>query len=404
MSDLLNQFLSERYYAPCKYGYPLGPNQCQCYQTYTGKYCTKSHAPAQINATDSQVTLASHWLQKYVGTYCTPAAYELNYLSTTGPHSSLVLSPKSWTENSPDGSGVPLPTEPISKGLYLNLLHLHETVGNANAKNKFIVIADGCTQIVTALIYAVMKKRGKISVSAPAPHWPKFKTIPSFVPNCTFETTDQPSDLSFITLPNNPDGSMELDPLMLQAKTVAYDLVYYWPSYLWQQPCLKRDDEIMLFSLSKFAAASATRFGWALVKDEELAQNMAEYIKGTQLDLSVDIQHRALHIISHINRYLGQKEDLLSYLAKELQLRWLVLLKLFELKKDWQVATTEPAGFIIWIKAKTNNVDAYQAFKKIGVTGEPGTVFGATAAYVRLNIGMEQPVFMKMMQRLNLLI
>lgn len=387
----------------CENGYLIstgvGNPYCQCYQTFSGEGCNISEEPEQIDATNSQITLVSPWLEQWVGAYCTSGNFDLNYMPSDAPHSSLILSKKLWDNPPVDGSHVPLPTDRISKDLYEAIVTLHDKVGNADTKNKYIVINDGATEIISAIHYAATKTfNGEVGFSAPAPYWPKFPKIPPFIPKCKWY--ERHPDVEAITIPNNPDGDLDLKPLST-TKLVYRDLVYYWPSCVWNKPLDKRNDDIMVFSLSKFAGMAATRFGWCVVKDEYFANAMAEYITGTQLNLSVDIQKRALHTLTKINQHVGKPTDMMSFISKELKIRWKLLDELFASKKSWKIASKCHCSFVIWLESTDKDVDAYKKFLSIGVTGERGVEFGGDSHQIRLNIGQENPVFHKLLNRLH---
>ncbi|WP_423797090.1 hypothetical protein, partial [Mycobacterium tuberculosis] len=55
-----------------------------------------------------------------------------------------------------------------------------------------------------------------------------------------------------------------------------YDMVYYWPHYTPIK--YKADEEIMLFTMSKYTGHSGSRFGWALIKDETVYNKLLNYM------------------------------------------------------------------------------------------------------------------------------
>jgi len=361
----------------CKNGYYYGPvlnNYCKCYQTYTGKKCEKKHKTKQIDAVLSQVIFASKWIKKYVPKYTVSPTYELNYEPWQFPHSAILLS--SSTRNKNVANPIPFPTDHISVVLYDEICKLHKLTKNAVTKDKYIVIANGATLLVNAIIYAVLKKHKNrdIKVGAPVPAWPHFHTIPEYIRGSKWETGNS-LDIEFITIPNNPDGNTDFKS-KTNTKYVVHDLVYYWPSCMGGSVPAIRNDDIMTFSLSKLAAHSGSRFGWALVKDKQLAKDMANYIYMSQLAISGDTQLRAINVIRAINKNIGKSTDMFKYISNILQSRWIILNKIFSNSPRFEIASKNHFNFIVWIKSLKNE-NAVEVFSTYGITGGAGAKFGA---------------------------
>ncbi|KAI5312522.1 hypothetical protein L3X38_041695 [Prunus dulcis] len=83
--------------------------------------------------------------------------------------------------------------------------------------------------------------------------------------------------IEFVTSPNNPDGQLNKAIFQGPNAKAIYDRVYYWPHFT-AIPA-PADDELMIFSISKFTGHAGSRFGWAVVKDESVYKRMSEYIE-----------------------------------------------------------------------------------------------------------------------------
>ena len=61
----------------------------------------------------------------------------------------------------------------------------------------------------------------------------------------------------------------------------------------------------MIFSATKQCGLAGTRFGWALLRDKELANQISEILAGTMVSVSEDAMLRAYNTISQILSKLG---------------------------------------------------------------------------------------------------
>ena len=79
---------------------------------------------------------------------------------------------------------------------------------------------------------------------------------------------------------------------MTDSSHVIYDLVYNWPMYT--DYLEKFNKEVMIFSSSKHDGLAGSRFGWGLIKNNDLANDTKQVIRSFVLSLSVDAQLRVL--------------------------------------------------------------------------------------------------------------
>ncbi|GAU46703.1 hypothetical protein TSUD_287920 [Trifolium subterraneum] len=65
--------------------------------------------------------------------------------------------------------------------------------------------------------------------------------------------------IELVTSPNNPDGQLKKVVFQGQNVKTIHDLAYYWPHYT---PILQPvDEDLMIFTLSKFTGHGGSRFG-----------------------------------------------------------------------------------------------------------------------------------------------
>jgi len=273
-----------------------------------------------VEARYSQLGFCDLWHNQFVPPYSTKSNEYLNYEM---PHYRVFDNTDEY---------------PINRNLYDSIFRLHQLTKNVNTKNKYLVIANGGTQILAALLYAISKlemKKKKIKCNSNVPCWGRFFALPYYIPKCEFSNIDP--NIEFITIPNNPDGDLSpnFNPL---TKYKIYDLVYYWSSCVWNN-LKEMNEEIMVFSLSKLSNNSGTRFGWALVKDKRIADEMADYINFTQLNVSGDVKKRANHVITYINEKINTNDCLFRFIKKKLKFRWYILEVLFSKSKNFKIVT-----------------------------------------------------------------
>ena len=65
--------------------------------------------------------------------------------------------------------------------------------------------------------------------------------------------------IEFVNSPNNPDGKLKKAIFQGPNAKAIYDRVYYWPNFT-AIPA-PADDELMIFSISKFTSDAGSRFG-----------------------------------------------------------------------------------------------------------------------------------------------
>ncbi|KAL6559376.1 hypothetical protein OROGR_004493 [Orobanche gracilis] len=201
------------------------------------------------------------------------------------------------------------------------VIRLHKLVGNAVTDNRYIVVGTGSTQLFQAVLYAVTQTDASepISVVSAAPFYSSYPLITDFLKSGLYKwggnahkfKKDNKPYIELVTSPNNPDGSSRQAVVGQDQGILIHDLAYYWPQYtpISSPPA---DHDIMLFTVSKSTGHAGTRLGWALVKDQEIAKRMTEFIVLSTIGVSKESQFRAAKIIqvlsdSHKNK--GRSEE-----------------------------------------------------------------------------------------------
>lgn len=245
------------------------------------------------------------------------------------------------------------------------ILKLHSCVGNIDITNKHVVIGNGATQLLTALIYCMGNK-----VYFEAPHYYKF---PDF---CKI-TGQKQSNYSFLnrtiikTIPNNPDHELDVvEPLM---SNIIYDMCYYWPTYLPFK--VQANPQIAVFSSAKALGNCSSRIGWALIEDKELADKVIEYIETNVGGISVEAKQKTITLIDHVL----QNNDFFHKMNLTLRARWHKLDLVAT--KDFEVVNT--FGLYAWCRGKC----------PVNILSLKGSLFGVSDNFFRLNLGCSSENF-----------
>ncbi|KAJ3695039.1 hypothetical protein LUZ60_000416 [Juncus effusus] len=160
--------------------------------------------------------------------------------------------------------------------LHVTIRLLHDAVGNAVTKDKYLIFGTGSTQLINALIYALSPENSSspASIVATPPFYPMYKSQTDLFNGREYEWEGITSNwvnstvknfIEFVTAPNNPDGLMH-EPI-LGGSSVIYDHAYYWPHFT--AIPYSADGDVMLFSCSKSSGHAGSRFGQCYPKLEE---------------------------------------------------------------------------------------------------------------------------------------
>jgi aspartate/methionine/tyrosine aminotransferase len=267
------------------------------------------------------------------------------------------------------------------KQLKEKILELHGLVGNANVKDKHVVIGAGATQIILGLLNVLKLKKsdyafGKKITSAWAepPHFSRFPILANFA---GLDWKKDKNSLTICTIPNNPDGMFST-----YAKCDILDLTYMWPQYT--SHLKKYNHPAMVFSLSKATGHASTRIGWAIIKDKDIAVALEQYIELSSSGLSIDAQIKAEKIIdSQLKRDFTVFEDG----KKTLESRWDTVNRLVR-SKAFPFNVLNNSGMFLWAEGKCPE----------NIICLPGEALKGQKNQFRLNLGCSDETFAAFVQ------
>lgn len=123
----------------------------------------------------------------------------------------------------------------------------------------------------------LMTESDAIDVYAQTPYYGGYSEFTALFPNTfNFKSSKKYTPgliknenilIEYITRPNNPTGDDR--PGVYSKAFKIFDCAYYWPHITTVSEPLNEDN--MVFTASKSLGAAGTRFGWALVRDLDVA-------------------------------------------------------------------------------------------------------------------------------------
>lgn len=292
-------------------------------------------------------------------------------------------------------SGIDYQLDPGNPNLIEAIRELHDSEGNAVTEGKHIVIGNGATQIIRAIMSMYD------TCYAQVPFYSRFP-VTAKKEGLTFHALTEPEDgftsgMEIVTSPNNPTGNRTKNythcPLV-------YDLCYNW--YQYSTP-VKEDHDVMIFSLSKATGHAGSRVGWGIFSDKDVADKVQEFVELDTCGVSADSQTKALSMI--LDQLKRPKNKRCFYFGRyELKYRWA---KFKQVMAHYDNITVKNRlGMFALVKVEdpssTGWVDAEEYFKEnFGVFGVSGDNFGMDRTYLRLNIGCETSDFDDFIKRME---
>lgn len=282
---------------------------------------------------------------------------------------------------------------------------LHNKTGNAKTSGYTVVVGAGASQVISALGYAIGKMPDTSTILLKPPYWGRLKFLLTSGHRASgrFVYSDSPivhsgtSGIEFITSPNNPDGKVYQKGT---GDLTVMDMCYNWPQYT--DKVTKGDADVMIFGLSKATGHAGTRIGWALVKNDEIARLMTEYMELSTCGVSVDAQARAIGVIS--TTLWLQKSSIPScfdFGRDKLMKRWSAFNRALSGLSD--IKCENNRGMFAWCRTTTNVQGVPYMQEKYGITVSPGENMGLDSGtfYFRINIGCSDEDFAKMIGALD---
>ncbi|CAL4974367.1 unnamed protein product [Urochloa decumbens] len=226
-----------------------------------------------------------------------------------------------------------------SAELERHIRRLHRAVGNAVVDDKHLVFGASSTHLINALVHALSPDAGAATASPPArvvataPYYPKYRIQTRMLDGREYEwsgTTARWANVSgnystdggfieFVTSPNNPDGLLT-KPVLAGSAAAIFDHAYYWPHFT-HIPA-PADEDVMMFTMSKPSGHAGSRLGWALIRDEKVANKASEYVHDSVLGMSRDTQLRMLGIVKAMMANLHGEDDIFAFGHDVMRTRW----------------------------------------------------------------------------------
>ncbi|CAI0396336.1 unnamed protein product [Linum tenue] len=358
---------------------------CECNTCYGGSDCSQFSPSCSADADGGNpLFLEPYWRQRAAA-------------------SALVVS--GWHRmgySFPDGTN-------ISPELERHIRQLHAVVGNAVTEGRFIVFGAGSTQLLNAAVHALSPDVPSTSsrVVATAPFYPIYELQTEYFASVDFQYQGDTSlwiaggnssktIIEFVTSPNNPDGKLNEAVLKGPNFKAIYDRAYYWPHFT---PIPAADDgELKIFTLSKLTGHAGSRFGWAIVKDEDVYNKMLMHMQLNTMGVSRDTQLRALKLLKTIMAEGGGR-TIFDFGYQTMKSRWEKLRKVVSVSKRFSLQDVsshycvfsgrvrESSPAYGWLKCeREEESDCYGVLKAAGIIGRGGSVFYATDRNVRLSL------------------
>ncbi|KAL1568249.1 Tryptophan aminotransferase-related protein 2 [Salvia divinorum] len=306
------------------------------------------------------------------------------------------------------------------------VVRMHKLVGNAVTDGRYIVVGTGSTQLFQAVLYAVSPTNASepVSVVSAAPFYSSYPQITDFLRSGLYkwagDAREFKSDVPYIELvtsPNNPDGLSRAAVVNQDRGVLVHDLAYYWPQYT-SISSPPEDHDIMLFTVSKSTGHAGTRLGWALVKDEETARKMTDFIVLSTIGVSKESQLRAAKILQVISDSHEQRggfdagEAFFEHNYHLMAKRWKQLRaaveksKLFSLpefphgKCEFSGRTFASQPAFAWLKCEGETEDCEGFLRGHKVLTRSGKHFGESTKHVRISMLPRDEVFDQFTERL----
>ncbi|THG17796.1 hypothetical protein TEA_017707 [Camellia sinensis var. sinensis] len=294
----------------------------------------------------------------------------------------------------------------ISEELEKHIRKLHERVGNAVTEGRFIVFGAGSTQLLNVAVHALSNSSSPAGVVATIPFYPvPYRSQTNFFRSMDYKfvgdtsmwknTSDVNMNMiEFVTSPNNPDGQLKKAVLRGSSVKTIHDYAYYWPHFT-AIPA-PADEDLMLFTLSKLTGHAGSRFGWALIKDEEVYERMLKYTDQISFGVSHDTQLIALQQLKAI--FQGNNgSDIFEFGFTTMRKRWEILSKALSESNRFSIQKIEPqfctfyqqlrgpSPAYAWLKCERDEEeDCYEVLRENGIISRRGSVYGAERRYIRL--------------------
>ena len=439
-------------------------DRCRCFQCYEGASCSTLTKQCAIDTRVAELTLTRPWWDRR-----SPYHARRGGLTTTRHmkylgNSRLFLASKrgELDDKNESASSPPQPRNPVSEHLNHAIRSLHRAVGNVRNEHEYnLVIGSGGVQMLNAAMFAMHKKIERREEEddkdeeddaaetsayyyAKKPYYSHFRVFAAAHRGTMKWLDDEDSarqhennDLvEIVTSPNNPDGRRCSAPFVVARKDLLiHDHVYHWPSILDpDHDQLEVSEELMVFSLAKLTGHAASRIGWALVKDPQVAKDMATFIWIQSTHAAVEAQFGAIRILRTVIASLGKQNDdddemssiqspaqneedeknFFTFTRRELMRRWAaveIVLNDGDASPLVIESVGHRGGLCLWFRChrrhhvmNTSARSCASEFRDVGIIAETGESFGAGSDHARVCISSDRSTFALILHRLRRLI
>ncbi|KAF4372786.1 hypothetical protein F8388_000953 [Cannabis sativa] len=346
----------------------LGGPVCECNSCYGGPYCSQllPSCPADADRGDPYF-LEPFWMENAAMSAILVSGW--HRMSYTFNHSSF-----------------------MSIQLENRIRNLHDIVGNAITKEKYIIFGSGTTQLINAAIHALSNHNSSSpsKIVASIPFFPLYKQQTEFFQEVdyTFEgdaslwmnkmnnysNNNITNLIEMVTSPNNPDGQLKCARFQHQNAKAIYD------------------------------------------RDKTVFEKMDKYLSINTMGVSHESQLRALKLMKVVIE--GKEgETLFDFGYKTLSYRWEKLSEVISVSKRFSLQEIEPeycnffhkirgpSPAYAWLKClREEEKDCYAVLTAANIIGRRGSNYGAEDRYVRLSLIRTQDDFDQLLHRLKILI
>ncbi|GJN25317.1 hypothetical protein PR202_gb13131 [Eleusine coracana subsp. coracana] len=307
----------------------------------------------------------------------------------------------------------------------------------------YLVFGTGSTQLINALVHALSSSLSPdatsppVTVVATAPYYPQYRSQTTMFGGRRYRwggntalwanATARMSFIEFVTSPNNPDTLLQ-KPILGGASAIV-DHAYYWP-HITHIPA-PADEDVMLFTMSKLSGHAGSRFGWALIRDKNVAKRAYEYVQNSSLGASQDTQLRMLKIVKVILANLRGEEDMLAFGHDVLRTRWRRLSDIVSRSRRISLQEIHPQyctyfnrhsffshqsmpehvyNYVLvivltayaWVKCeREEDEDCYQALLRANIITRSGVGNEASSRYTRMSLLKSDDDFDVLMERIT---
>ncbi|CAH8306455.1 unnamed protein product [Eruca vesicaria subsp. sativa] len=379
---------------------------CECNNCYTGKDCSVFLSDCPVNANSGDpLFLEPFWMQQAEGSAALVSGWHrMSYIYQDGTY--------------------------ISEELVKVIRKLHSVVGNAVTDNRFVIFGTGSTQLLAAAVHALSLRNSSSSTPArlltSVPFYNLYKDQAEFFDSSHLkfegdafawknsERNDNTKQvIEIVTSPNNPDGKPKTAVLEGPNVKTIHDYAYYWPYF--SPITVPADEDLSLFSLSKTTGHAGSRFGWGLVKDKAVYEEMKRYITLSSMGVSKTTQLHVLQLLKVVVRDGG--DNIFHFGHETLKKRWEALHKVFSMSTRFLLQKIKPeycnyfkkvrdfTPSYAWVKCeRPEDTNCYEIFKAAKITGRDGKVFGSEERFVRLSLIRSQDDFDHLIDMLKKLV